>query len=207
MSSKASRLRAKRARNAGDGMDLAAVPRRKAQGRSRMTEIREKPEDASLAAIEARCRRAGVQATEDAMREMKAPWHGCKAGQAIHAHARSEAERQRLWTAAQHVRAAYVAMCRLKGLPLPHATCLRILLPVEAMHADAETAPADLRTEDERLWAAISGWERVKAWISRYGRHTAGITERCVIADQSCENTTAMLLALNVVADGLEGSR
>lgn len=204
--SKAEKLRRHRA--ARDSMDLAPTPRRAKKGKARMRELAQaKPEDASLPAIAARCRRAGVEPTEDNMRAMRDQWKGCQAGMAIDMIADKHADKAKLWDAVQHIRAAYAAYCRAEGIPQPHATCLRILLPVDEMHADAASPPRDLRTEAERLEAARKSWAQVEAWIGRYGRHTAGITRRCVIEDQPCEHATSMALALDVVAKGLAGRK
>lgn len=204
MSSKGARLRAKRARQ--DDMGLAAIPRRKRQGRARMPKLRDPDaEDESLQAIRMRCSRAGLPPTEGNMRIMRDQWKGCQAGMTIDRLTSSHDEKVKLWGAVQHIRATYAAVCRAEGIPAPHATCLRILLPVDAMHADASSPARDLRSEEERLEAARTAWARVEGWMGRFGRHSASLTRRCVIEDTSCESAAAMFLVLDNVVKGLEG--
>ena len=208
MSSKASRLRAKRARNAGDGMDLAPTPRRKKRGRARMIELHGVPSvDHRKTTLEARCRRAGLDVTEEAMREVSAPWAGCEAGQAMAQEVSAEDKRARLWDAIQHVRRVYAAYDRAMGAPSRHAQSLRIMLPSDEMHADAASPPLDMRDDEQRQDDAERHWARVQGLIGRYGRYTATITERCVVDNQRCENATAMVLALQNVADAMQGAK
>lgn len=203
MTSRAAKRRAKRDRQATtDSMDLAPVPRKRKAGRARMAEIRATPqEDASLPAIAARCRRAGKEMNDDTMRDMRAPWNGCEAGMAMAREVKTEAERVALWGAIQHVRMTYTRYARTEGLPIRSAQCLRILVPTDAMHADAASPAIDLRSVEERHAAAERSWRQVELLLSRRGRATEGIAKRCILDDTPCENATAMVLALRNVSD------
>jgi len=204
--SKAEKLRRHRANR--DSMELAPVPRRpKKRGRARMEEIATERRDDNLDAHAARCRRAGIDATEANMRDMSAPWNGCEAGRAMSRHARTEDERQRLWGAIQHIRTAWARYASLHGLPARSAQCLRIMLPVDEMHADASTPAADLRPMDERHASALRKWREAELLVGRFGRYTAGITMRCVLDDMRCEDATSMCLALGNVAQHVGTAR
>ena len=82
------------------------------------------------------------------------PLWGCSVGRLI----LSEPEQRRpdLWNATQHARATQLAYDRAIGAPNRHATCLRILAPSEAMHADASSPAPDYRTDDDKYRQAIS---------------------------------------------------
>ena len=213
MASKAAKLRAKREARAGDVPDLASVPRAKRRGRARMKDLAAMaPVDESISAIEARCRRAGLdigkaEAREKHMRDMRAPWHGCAAGRAMALVEERERERADLWAAIQHIRMAWSNYARACGLPPRSAQCLRILLPVGAVQADAASPAPDMRTDDERRDDAQRAWRQAELLVGRYGRATAGITLRCVLDDTPCENAIAMVLALQNVSGYLRGAR
>lgn len=203
MTSRAARRRRKR-----DLQDVPAIPRRAARGKARMAQIdKEPPEDASLPAIIARCRRAGITATEDAIRDMRDPWAGCEAGQAMAREVQGREARLALWSAIQHVRAAWARYARANGLPMRSAQCLRILRPVDAMQTDAASPATDPRTDAERSADALRSWRQAELLVGRYGRATAGITMRCVLDDTRCENATAMVLALRNVASAMTGAK
>lgn len=205
MASKGARLRAKRDRQ--DDMGLAPTPRRKPRGRKRMDQIVTERKDDNMDAFITRCRQKGIEPSDSNLRDMAAPWNGCEAGKAMARHVATERDRQRLWDAIQHVRTAWARYASLHGLPQRSAQCLRIMLPVDEMHADASTPAADLRTLDERQKAALRVWREAEILIGRWGRNAASITSRCVLDDERCEDATSMCLSLWNVADHLEGAR
>lgn len=210
MTSKAAKRRARKLRQVDDLPGLASIPRRpKKRGKARMTELNRaaKEVDESIHLIETRCRHAGTEATEEAIREAKAPWAGCEAGQAMSREVKDDADRALLWDAIQYVRRVYVAYDRAMCAPNRHAQSLRIMLPSDEMHADASSPPPDFRDDLERQRDAEKAWVSVQVLLGRYGRFTAMITERCVVDNRRCENATAMVLALKNVSAALHGAK
>ncbi|MBD9528989.1 hypothetical protein [Paracoccus sp. PAR01] len=204
--SKAEKLRRHRANR--DSMELAPIPKRQGKTRDGNGRFSRKAEDASQIVMIGRCRRAGIDPTEEAIRDMKAMWQGCEAGRAMSRYVsghidpkKAEETRKRLWDAIHHIRTSWARYASLHGLPARSAQCLRIMLPVDEMHADATTPGIDPRTIEERHASALRKWREVELLVARYGRHTAGITLRCVLDDMRCEDATSMCLALRNVAD------
>lgn len=206
------KLRRRRAQAASRDMNDAALPglapvrRRAKQGKARMKEIAME-QDADIPALVARCRQSGQPASEAGLRAAKAEWMGCNAGRAMASVAETEAERKELWAAIHHMRRVQLAYDRAIGAPNRHAQCLRIMLPLEALHADAATPPADLRTDEERHRQAVSAWMQLQGWLGYADKQAAGLCKRVVIDDERCPNPAAMVKALHCVADGVAGRR
>ena len=210
MTSKAAKRRARKSRQSDDIQGLAAIPRRpKKRGKARMTELNRiaKDVDESIHLLETRCRHAGKPITEEAMREAKAPWAGCEAGQAMAREVTNEEKRSQLWDAIQYIRRVYAAYDRAMCAPIRHAQSMRIMLPVDVMHADAASPAIDSRDDIERQADAERAYASVQKLVGRYGRYAASITVNCVVDNQRCENTTAMVLALENVSNALRGSK
>lgn len=186
--------------------ELAPIPRRAMQGKARMRQIKDK-KDASIPALEVRCRQAGKSAGQEAIREMKAQWNGCNAGKAMASIVQYERDRGELWDAIQHMRRAFVAYDSAIGAPRRHATCLRLLAPSETMEADAETPPADDRTEQEKYDAAIAGMMAVEGWLGHVEARAASICKRVVVDDEHCTDPYSLIRALWCIADGMAGRR
>jgi hypothetical protein len=161
------------------------------------------PETSGLQALIARCRHAGVEPTADRIREMRAPWNGCNAGRAMAAEVLEERERGALWDAIQHVRRTVAAYDRAVGAPARHPVCLRLLLPLEALTADAATPPADDRTEAERERQAVSAWTAVKGWLGHAPTPVASAAWACIVDDAPARS--GLVDVLRRVADGIAG--
>ena len=160
-------------------------------------------ESAGLEPLRVRCRQAGLAATPEAIREMRAPWHGCEAGRAMAAEVRDDRERGALWDAIQHVRRTVAAYDRSVGAPARHPVCLRLLLPLEALEADASSPPTDDRTEEERSRQAVSAWMAVKGWLGHVPTATASDAWACIVDDAPAR--PGLVDALRCVADGIAG--
>lgn len=203
--SKGARRRAKRAAGTGSGLDLpglASVPRRQPNGQKRRT-LEER--DPSVVALSARCRHIGAKVDAAELREARSPWFGCRAGRAMAAAVRDHDERSRLWDAIQHMRRVQVAMDRAIGAPSRHARCLRLLVPVEAMSADAETPPVDERSDEERLRDATRASMRVEGWLGYTDKLARSEALRVVVDDGEVRDVAGLLSALLCVSDGLWG--
>ena len=205
--SNAARLRMKRmARDAGLP-ELAPVPKRAQQLRGDKGRFARPDEDASIPAIAARCRQAGIEMTEAVTRDMRAQWMGCQAGRAMAGEVRDEATRATLWDAIQHMRRVQVAYDRAVGAPNRHAQSLRLLLPIEALATDADAPAPDLRDDAEKSRHAVTAWTRMHGWLSYADGRSASITLRTVLDDQPCRDALAMVRALHCVADGMAGRK
>lgn len=201
--SKGARRRAKRAAGPGGGLDLpglAAVTRREPNGRTRRSMA---DRDPSIDPLAVRCRHVGIQPDAAGLREACAPWFGCRAGRAMAAAVRDHDERSRLWDAIQHMRRVQVAMDRAIGAPSRHARCLRLLVPVEAMSADAETPPVDERSDEERLRDATRASMRVEGWLGYTDKPARSEALRVVVDDGEVRDVAGLLSALLCVSDGL----
>lgn len=205
---KARKLAAKRLRSLAEtGLpELAPIASLKIRGRARMNQIKAE-NDADTPALIARCRHAGKPVTEATMREAKAQWNGCHAGKAMAAQVSGEIERADLWDAIQHMRKVQAAYDWSIGAPNRHAQCLRLLLPNEAMEADAATPPKDARTDGEKYTQAVSALMSLETWLGYVDKPAATICKRCVIDDAQCADAAALVRALRCVSDGIKGRK
>lgn len=191
------------ARAAAAGLPgLAETPRRDQSGQAYRSPVERDP---ARAALEARCRQLGLAPTRANVRDVRAPWWGCKAGAAMATAVQDDAGRAELWDAICHMRRVQVAFDRAIGAPSRHATCLRLLLPVERMEADADAPPADDRPEADRYRAAVSALMAVEGWLGWTDGASAGQAKRAVLDDDAVTDCAGMLSALRCVADGLNG--
>ena len=183
--------------------EIAPIERAK-QGRARMAEIA-----ANVPALLARARIMGKEIPKDRkgrsalLREMSAPWYGCRAGRVIAAYAPPE-ERPALWDAICHMRRVQTAYDRACGAPNRHAQCLRLLAPVDALHADADSPPADLRTPEERDRQAVSAWMQMQGWLDR-AKAEAGECKGVVLDDERCTRPDDVMAGLRAVVAGMKG--
>lgn len=228
----ARRKKQEAARQAANLPELAPIqkpvqPRHKGRFARAATEA-----GADIAALEARCRQAGIEivtvpnapkkpgddtnelreARRQArhrralqMRDTRAPWNGCEAGRAMARLIGDERERGALWDAIQHMRAVWLAYDRAMVAPHRHAQCLRLLAPTEAMQADASTPPSDPRSEAERYRQAKAARETVARWLRGVVVRDAMICISVVIDDARCRDAEALIRALRCVADGMAG--
>lgn len=203
---KARKLADKRRAQLAGLPELASIQKRKSRGRDRMAEIKIE-NDADTPALVARCRQMGQPPTEAGMRAAKAEWMGCNAGKAMASVVSDEAQRRDLWAAIHHMRRVQLAYDRAIGSPNRHPQCLRIMLPVDEMHADAASPPLDVRTDDERHRQAVAGWMQMQGWLGYADKDAAGLCKRVVIDDARCPDAAAMVQALHCVADGVAGRR
>ncbi|MDO5644019.1 MAG: hypothetical protein Q4G26_16715, partial [Paracoccus sp. (in: a-proteobacteria)] len=161
--------------------------------------------DPMIAATRAE-RKAAAEARAAQIRDMRAPWYGCNAGRAMAAQVSADFERADLWSAICHIRATQIAYDRAIGAPNRHAQCLRLLAPVDALHADATSPPLDMRTDDERKRQAVTAWRIVERWMMASGV-AAGECRRVVIDDQRCRDPRKVVRALYCVVDGIKGRK
>ena len=116
-------------------------------------------------------------------------------------------ERAQLWDAIQHLRRVQVAHDRAIGAPTRHARCLRLLVPVEAMSADAETPPVDERSDEERQRDATRALMRVEGWLGYTDKRARSEVLRVVVDDGEVRDVAGLLSALLCLSDGLKGRR
>lgn len=198
--SKAAKRRAKKRTISLHGSE--PVPMR-ATGRDRRHT--NQPEDASMAPLQARCRHIGAPATEDGIREARAPWYGCNAGRAMAATAASQ-DRPDLWDAICHMRKTVARYDAAIGAPRRHAVCLRLLAPLDALEATAETPPLDTRSDADRRISAITAWTAMHGWLSLVDGPAASEALRVVIDDARVTDADGLVLALRAVSDGIKGA-
>ncbi len=203
MSSKAERLRRKKeAKAKADPFALAPIERREPNGRGQRDAI---DRDPSIPALMVRCRIAAKDVNQDNLRDMRAPWNGCNAGQAIADLGKDE--RDYLWTAICHMRRVIVAFDNAIGAPSRHAKCANIIAPVDAMEADASSPPLDERTEAERQRHATSALMALEGWLGWCDKADAWQAKRVVWDDMRVTDKPGLLSALRSVSDGLRGQR
>src|ERR1051325_1018076 len=184
MASQAEKRRKKqhaRAIKATAGFDLAPVPRREDNGRPTRQGIARDP---SIETLLVRCRQMGKEPTRAAIRGMRAPWNGCNAGQAMARAVQGEHERLELWGAITHMRTVQASYDAAIGAPHRHAVCLRLLLPLEALEADATTPPKDERSDDERQRDAVNALMKMEGWLGYTDSAAASQAKRSVIDDE-----------------------
>lgn len=204
--SKAAKRRAHAARRAqlqavsrqAQSFAIASVPRRPKQGKARMAEIKVE-RDPQIDMLKARCRRWGRPSSE--WREMRDQWWGCEAGATIARQIPDHRTRQAFWEAIQHVRAAYVAFDRAIGAPNRHAQCLRLLLPLEELHADSTTPPIDERSDEQKQDQAVEALQRVQERLARSGPGPCAEALRVILEDDACRSPSALIAALEHVVD------
>lgn len=198
MTSKAARLRAKKAA-AASLYDVPTIAPREASGRPSRAG---KPRAADADALANRCKRRGVEPTAKALRESRAQWWGCNAGSAMAAAVTSEADRQDLWAAIQLMRQTVAAYDRAIGAPHRHATCLRLLAPQEPMEADASSPAPDPRDDADKKRVAVAAWTRLHGWLGYTDKASASEAWRVVVDDERPRDAPGMLLALRCVHEG-----
>lgn len=199
MTSKAQRKRRKKAAQitmpGGE-----AVPQRVGQGNR--TDI---GPSAHREALQARCRVFGLPDTPDGLRASGDPLWGCSVGRLI----LTEPERTRapLWAATYHACKTQLAYDRAIGAPNRHATCLRILAPVDAMHADASSPAPDYRTEEDRFRQAVRAQMQVEGWIGHTDKAAMSAFKQAVINDPDgpVRDWHGVLNCLLCIAEGLKG--
>ncbi|MFT4149211.1 MAG: hypothetical protein QM656_03365 [Paracoccaceae bacterium] len=201
--SKGSKAARRRARNEASVINgalpvLAEVPRREGNGRVRRSATNRDPMTESL---KARCRRWGLPRAM--FREMRDPWWGCEAGGAMALAIAARNDRAALWDAICHTRRVVVAFDRAMGAPARHPQCLRLLLPVDSLSADASTPAPDDRTDIEREDDAVRELQSLQEWLGRAGAAAREEVERVVCDDRPCRNPQALVAALWHVWDGI----
>lgn len=200
MASKAAKRRAKKRTISLHGSE--SVPMR-ATGRDRRHTNQQ--EDASMSTLKTRCRQIGQAPTEDGIREARAPWYGCNAGRAMAA-AVSAADRADLWDAICHMRKTVARYDAAIGAPRRHAVCLRLLAPLDAMEATADSPAPDDRSEVERRNAAVNGWMAMQGWLGWVDKPAASQALRVVVDDERVTDADGLVLALRCVSDGIKGN-
>lgn len=181
---------------------LGATLKRERNGR-----VQREAEDrgADKVALKARCRQRGVSANVEHIRDSRSPWWGCNAGRAMAGAVESHAERLELWDAIQHMRRVVTAYDAAIGAPRRHAVCLRLLVPIEEMSADASTPPADERTPEERQRQAVSAYMRLEDWLGWTDNAAMGEAKRVVLDDVEARDVPGLLASLRCVCDGMKG--
>ena len=180
--------------------ELAPIPRHEKNGQPSR---RGKPRSADVETLKSRCIQMGKSITPANIREMRAPWWGCTAGRTIGQMVMQDQERQALWDAIIHMRRVRTAFDASKGVPRRHAVCLRLLAPVDEMHADAETPPPDLRTDVEKVREAESRMIQLETWLGYTDKMAMGEAKRVVWDDAICTDPEGLIAALRCVSDGL----
>ena len=204
MTSKAAKRRARKDRSRMISLPGADPVESRATGRDRRHT--NQPEDPSMTALQSRCRRDGVKPTDEAIREMRAQWHGCNAGRAM-ASVTPPAERQDMWDAIQHMRRVVTAYDASLGAPRRHAVCLRLLVPSEPLEADAATPPLDDRSDADKQRQAVSAWMMMFGWLNWTDKAAAREALRVVVDDERCRDADGLVTALRCVSDGIKGNR
>jgi hypothetical protein len=201
--SKGAKRRAKKAKKTPAGIpELAGVQRRQANGQKARPAA---DRGADKVALKARCNQRGVPATAKNQRDSRSPWWGCNAGRAMANAVEDHSQRLKLWDAIQHMRRVITAYDASIGAPKRHATCLRLLVPLEALEATAETPPVDERTPEERGRDAVSGLMALEGWLGWTDKVAAGEAKRGAWDDEAVRDVEGLVLALQCVVDGMEG--
>ncbi|MBA86121.1 MAG: hypothetical protein CML69_15515 [Rhodobacteraceae bacterium] len=195
--------KAKKAKKAPAGIpEMASVQRRQANGqKARPASER----GADKVALKARCNQRGVPETAKNQRDSRSPWWGCNAGRAMADAVEDHSQRLKLWDAIQHMRRVIAAYDASIGAPKRHAACLRLLVPLEALEATAETPPVDERTPEERSRDAVSGLMALEGWLGWADKVAASEAKRVVWDDETVRDADGLVLALRCVVDGMEG--
>lgn len=198
----ADKIRAKRTQAALRAAlpELAPVARKQGNGRTYRNPIQRNPQAEML---KARCRRWSIPSSK--WRDMRDPWWGCEAGGAMALAVPDRHDRLVLWDAICHMRRVITAFDRVIGAPSRHAQCLRLLLPLDELSADASSPPLDERTDEERQDAAVRDLQWLEEWMGRAGEAAQLEACRVVWDDQPARNVEAMLRALWNISDGICG--
>jgi hypothetical protein len=135
------------------------------------------------------------------------PAAGCEPGRAILTQEPPD-QHARLWGAVLHMARVVVQYDRACGAPHRHAQCLRILAPVDHMHADATTPPTDLRTPEERDRNAVAEWTRLHGWLwpLPYEARAAAWLHIADQPDLPVRRWHDLRAALSAIADRIEGN-
>jgi hypothetical protein len=190
---------------------LAPVQKRQPNGaKYRSPQDRADP-GADQVALKARCAHQGRRPTAEAIRDARAQYWGCEAGKAIAAAVRDHQERLDLFDAAQHMRKVVVRHDQAIGVPSRHATCLRLLLPVPALEADAETPPQSIElarsTDEEKQRQSTSALMAMEGWLGCTDKAARSEALRVVLGDEVCCDPVGLISALRCVQDGVKGNR
>lgn len=193
----------RKAKKTGCGLPgLAPVKRREPNGRAQRESV-DRGED--RLALKARCRQRGLEATAANIRDSRAPWWGCEAGRAMAGAVEAHGERVRLWDAIQHMRRVIVAYDAAIGAPSRHAKCLRLLVPLDALEATADTPPLDDRSPEDRHRQAVAAYMRLEGLLARADKIAAGQTKRSVWDDATVRDVPGFVSVISCVADGMAG--
>lgn len=113
-------------------------------------------------------------------------------------------ERKAYWDAICFMRRAAVAFDAVIGAPNRHAQVLRLLVPSEAMEANAETPAIDERTDEQRQDDAVRAMQWVQELAGRAGADAAREASRVVLDDQKARDVGAMLSVLRQISYGID---
>ncbi|MFE3839463.1 hypothetical protein [Pseudogemmobacter sonorensis] len=177
---------------------LKPVPRKQPNGRTYREPAQRDPQADML---KARCRRWGSSQRD--WRDMRDPWWGCEAGGAMAKAAPRHDDRTRLWGAICHMRKVVAAFDAVMGAPRRHAQCLRLLLPIEAMEADASSPAPDDRSDEQKQDDAVMAYQWLGEWLGRAGPAAQSEAERVVLDDQRPADVGLLLSALHHISDGI----
>ena len=183
---------------------IAPTPKRERDGHMHRTTAERDP---ARNALMVRCGQMGAKPTAEAIRDARSPWWGCEAGKMMAGATRGHRARSALWDAIQHMRRVQAAYDRACGAPNRHAQSLRLLLPIEAMEADADSPPPDDRTDEAKSRDAVTAWMQLQGWLGWTDGASASIALRCVIDDMPTTDGAGLVSALRCVADGMAGNR
>ena len=195
---------AERARlNASFG--LAKVPRngdREPNGRRQRPSARETADDAQAVAIAARQRRLPKELHDEARSQMA----GCAVGRRILMHTTAVETRAALWSAVCHIRSVVTAYDRSIGAPDRHPQCLRILVPVDLMHADAASASIDDRSDAEKSRHAVAALMHLETWLGYTDNSARSACLHAVVDEPDADVAywPGVLAALQCVSEGLK---
>lgn len=166
-----------------------------------------KPEDARKTVIDARLRHAKLPDTPENRKAMADPMQGCAVGRALIAEPLGRDERALLWQAVIAARKAVTGFDRAIGAPDRHAQCLRILVPVDAMSADASSPAMDTRSPEQKYHQAIAAAMRIEQWAGHADRAAQTAFKRHVIdePDAPIRGWPGVLSCLRCIAEGLMG--
>ncbi len=166
---------------------------------------RKDPEDARRTALEARIRVFGIPDTPEGRKASGEPLWGCSVGRLLLTE--PDTHRATLWNAVYHARKTQAAYDRAIGAPNRHATCLRILAPVDAMHADASSPAPDYRTPEERVRQATRAQMQVEGWLGYCDKPAASAFKQAVINDPDgpVRDWAGVLNCLWAIVEGLKG--
>lgn len=157
--------------------------------------------------LTARCNAMGLTATHANLVAMRTQISGCEAGRAVMRHTDAPEARAALFAAVQHMRIVTARYDQAIGAPSRHAASLRILLPVEELHADASSPAIDGRTAEERDRAAVAAYMRLDGWLMHSDGRAISEAKRVCLDDGPVKDQAGLMLALACVADGLAGRK